>query len=495
MKGWSALLAWAGVCAVAMGGSPGQFRVLFAPTSNLATITWAVTPQLPPAIRNARCVFGLSASSMPYTSLETRVATYNNSFPACTWCTPWSGSVMSASVDLSLVLRSPGARDRVYYSCGDDASGFSAATSFLPRPTTPEAVEEVRIMAAGDWGTYAASAAVASALEARNRAAPFDMLAFWGDLAYSGGNQSINDDFGALFAPLTSQVPTLYSPGNHDGEFVYGNNISEPQTGAGESGVSYAARLDGPGPNVTFVSPWTGPMWSRAFYSSVDFGPVHVVSTAGVLNMGPGTEQWAWLEQDLAAADANRQNVPFVVVSNHFPIYCTLGDCFCNYTAGSNCGNVTEFGILAMTARLMKDVLEPLLLKYRVDVFHSGHEHSYERTFPVANFSVTSYNSSLYLDPVGTVHVMVGTGGAGPDSDWKPLGAPFTYFSASRSNTSDTTDAPYGWLETVAARAGSDTARAACSNSSTHHALQSTFYALADLPTVFDSFTICKSTQ
>ena len=40
---------------------------------------------------------------------------------------------------------------------------------------------------------------------------------------------------------------------------------------------------------------------------------------------GKGADaQGKWLEQDLAAADANRANVPWVIVTSHFPLVNTM---------------------------------------------------------------------------------------------------------------------------------------------------------------------------
>ena len=83
-------------------------------------------------------------------------------------------------------------------------------------------------------------------------------------------------------------------------------------------GTHHAAGLHGSTPSNT----------SR--YFSVDFGLVHLVALD--LNMYFGTDdcgdpckqaQAAWLQQDLAKANTNRDAVPWVVAMAHFPFYCT----------------------------------------------------------------------------------------------------------------------------------------------------------------------------
>ena len=68
-------------------------------------------------------------------------------------------------------------------------------------------------------------------------------------------------------------------------------------------------------------------------YNSVDIGLFHIVgldldpgkigTASGQWSLwnnsvGPAGAQGKWLEQDLAAADANRANVPWVIVTSHF---------------------------------------------------------------------------------------------------------------------------------------------------------------------------------
>ena len=59
---------------------------------------------------------------------------------------------------------------------------------------------------------------------------------------------------------------------------------------------------------------------------------------------------------------------------------------------------------------IFRVALEPLAFKYGVDVLIWGHEHSYERLWPVYNYNV--YNGSMdqpYHNPVAPVHIISGS--------------------------------------------------------------------------------------
>mmetsp|Transcript_48614 Transcript_48614/g.114123 ORF Transcript_48614/g.114123 Transcript_48614/m.114123 type:complete len:229 (+) Transcript_48614:554-1240(+) len=141
------------------------------------------------------------------------------------------------------------------------------------------------------------------------------------------------------------------------------------------------------------------------WWYSFDYSVVHVVSMCtesshdGGTGYWPGTVQYDWLEADLAKANANRGERPWIVVMGHRPLYCSSNDYYdCN-----------------MWGPKAREALEPLFQKYGVDLYLSGHVHSYERTFPVVNGTRTS---QTYDKPKAPVHVMVGSGGAGLTSKW-----------------------------------------------------------------------------
>jgi hypothetical protein len=142
----------------------------------------------------------------------------------------------------------------------------------------------------------------------------------------------------------------------------------------------------------------------------VDVGLIHVVALD--LNDITLAGQMEWLAADLEAAHANREAVPWIVVTSHFPIYLAsdagnakaaessakwwasgddevfIGD---EESTWRTCdGNNEDEGcttVADMTAA-SKSALEPLFIKYKVDVYDAGHSHLYGCSWPMVNGAV-----------------------------------------------------------------------------------------------------------
>ncbi|KAE8878353.1 hypothetical protein PF005_g13874 [Phytophthora fragariae] len=121
-------------------------------------------------------------------------------------------------------------------------------------------------------------------------------------------------------------------------------------------------------------------------------------------------DQLAWLEEDLKAADANRDKVPWIVVGMHRPMY-TIRSC----DAGGGPNN--DFDALNV-----QEAFEELFIKYKVDLVLQGHVHAYERQYPVANGSAVmhgvSKDDTIYKNPQAPVYVISGSAG-GPEGLYK----------------------------------------------------------------------------
>ncbi len=144
-----------------------------------------------------------------------------------------------------------------------------------------------------------------------------------------------------------------------------------------------------------FVIPGEGDFAEQ--YASFDIGNTHFVLiddqpiASGSADAAKAT--LAWLDKDLAAANANRAKVPFIATVNHRGLYSTSH-------------HATETDVLTT-----RGVLAPIFDKYNVDIAFNGHEHEYERS------KALKAGSPASGDPVvGTGTQYVICAGAGADA-------------------------------------------------------------------------------
>lgn len=105
----------------------------------------------------------------------------------------------------------------------------------------------------------------------------------------------------------------------------------------------------------------------------------------------------AWLEADLAkaASPAERALRPWILVGGHRPVYsAALYDPATGRPSGP--------------AVALQAAVEGLFSKYGVDVYFCGHQHSYERSYPVFD---TTHIEKSYDHPTAPVYIVAGAAG------------------------------------------------------------------------------------
>ncbi len=123
---------------------------------------------------------------------------------------------------------------------------------------------------------------------------------------------------------------------------------------------------------------------------SFDFGAAHLVAIDTNISLEPGSEQREWLEEDL-----RRTEQPWKIVFSHHPIY----------TTGPHGNDRYKLPLRA--------ALGPVFDAAGVDLVLAGHDHVYERTFPIRDRTVRdAWHGDVYRSPRGTVYVVTGGGGA-----------------------------------------------------------------------------------
>lgn len=188
---------------------------------------------------------------------------------------------------------------------------------------------------------------------------------FWiaGDLSYANGDQPLWDSYFDMLDPVTSRLPLMTCPGNH-----------ENKDGGGDG---YRTRFAQPGEGT---------------YYGFDFNNVHFcVSTGGSLvtgvnsSVGDMIAELAALERDLldAARRRARGEIDFIVFVQHYTIW-----------TNNDGREPANFSLVVF--------VEHMLLRYDVDLVLVGHDHIYERSKPMA-----------YGLPISSGYVQVTQGGGG----------------------------------------------------------------------------------
>jgi acid phosphatase type 7 len=238
------------------------------------------------------------------------------------------------------------------------ASGeLTAGSDFTFR--TPGTGQPFRFLAVGDSGTGSAAQRELADLMRRDRPA---LVVHTGDIAYPSATfRNLKSKYLDIYQAQMRRVPFFPSLGNHDywdnGEPVCRQLHDLPRaTAAGEAGLYY----------------------------SFDWGDVHFValdSNRPLERAAHGADDMLrWLEADLATTKKFWR----VAFFHHPP-----------YAAGPNWSDPLS--------RLAEAKLAPILERFGVPLVLNGHEHNYQRTYPMRGGRTSSG---------GTVYLTTGGGGA-----------------------------------------------------------------------------------
>ncbi len=128
---------------------------------------------------------------------------------------------------------------------------------------------------------------------------------------------------------------------------------------------------------------------------SFNYSSMHIIClSTSEDTYAPGSTQYLWLVNDLKAA-ANDTSHPWKIAFFHNP----------PYNVGGHGGDTN-----------VQNYLVPLFLQYNVDLVINGHNHYYERTYPLSgggpNPTVTDNALHYYKNPVGAIYSTCGSCGA-----------------------------------------------------------------------------------
>jgi hypothetical protein len=258
-----------------------------------------------------------------------------------------------------------------------------------------------------------------------------------GDLCYADLNPTVQPevwrDFGSNNQASAANRPWMPCPGNHEIEFDNGpqgftsylTRYLLPDNGVpGFRGYWYSFRVG----SAVFVSleaddvvyQDAGPLVSgpAAFTPAASTGnPAIPAGTSLYIRGYSRGAQTGWLRRTLAAARADR-TVDWIIVQMH------QDSC-----SSSATGNGSDLGI--------RQEWLPLFDEYQVDLVLCGHDHDYERSFPVRGYDsmvgkevatgapvqtrrphpVTTTQAHRFDTSQGTVHLILGGGGTSAPLD------------------------------------------------------------------------------
>ena len=267
------------------------------------------------------------------------------------------------------------------YQCGD-GKWMSDVYAFKAKRT--DGAYQPRIAFYGDLGVVNERSMGKLKLEILK--GDFDVILHVGDFAYNmaSNNSRVGDQFLNMIQPLTTRIPYMTCPGNHE---VYGNF------------TNYKHRFTMP-----------NDVNSTKMFYSFNLGPAHIVSfqTEYYFDLQYGVkqiwEQWNWIREDLEEANKNRKQRPWIITMGHKPMYCSNKD-------KDDCTN-NESVIRTGLPFIKTFGLEDLFYKYGVDLTLWAHEHSYERLWPLYNRMVRNGSTDQpYTNPQAPVHIITGSAG------------------------------------------------------------------------------------
>lgn len=428
---------------------PLRPRVVATGDLNVLNLMWSSANSTAPTVR-----WGTTSSAKTNV-----VAAVTTSITKDTVC--GSPSNTTGWFDLGLIHTAPLegmkalAGSKIYYTFGDDATNDYSAEFVLHAPPLPGvettsdgAVRPTRAILYDDlgrgstdstytWNEYGRPAIYTmEAVAAEVAAGQVDVVYHGGDISYATGYLSVWDFFMDEISPVASGALYLSTVGNHESDWYDSASLYSNADSGGECGVLTTKLMTMPSPATT-NKPW----WSY------DVGMIHFVGMSTEHEYAIGSEQYNWLEKDLASVD--RTVTPWVIFGGHRAMY-----------INSNYGGAATSDISVMDYMILN--IEPLLYKYRVNVGFYGHNHVVQRHSAVlqkeviqASVETTDAEGNIvhfHEDPQATVHMVVGTGGAAftknamePPPEWNEMY--FYEYGYARVEAVNATYLKWDWVE------------------------------------------------
>jgi len=278
---------------------------------------------------------------------------------------------------------------------GDSSGLMSDVYSFKAAPQTGPGAT-IRVVAYGDMGNGqeddsqqiinpSQQPALNTTRLVLNQIDQTDLVLHIGDISYARGFASVWEEFFDLIQPVAARVPYMVCIGNHERDWPNSGSYYQGTDSGGECGVPHERRFPMPRPSL-----------DEAWYG-FDYGSAHFVLMSTEHDFGTNSTQYKFLDQHMQNVD--RSKTPWLIFAGHRPMYV------------DSTNSDVPAGDLPVSDSL-RDSVEPLLMKYKVDLALWGHHHSYQRTCKV-------YQEQC-VDGA-TTHIVIGMGGQGLSQNLRPV--------------------------------------------------------------------------
>jgi len=283
--------------------------------------------------------------------------------------------------------------DTVYhYSVSNDGTHWGPDTTFR---TGKAGIRDFRFCATGDENSYTTSSQ--PVMESIASFDP-DFTIVAGDLSYAADDGTYKgvgipeaytpsawDTYFDVLGPSAAQsIPWMVGMGNHDVEPLTDNGFAGILARFPHLGVNQATEGSGSKVVQSFK-------YGNVAIIGLDDSDVSALDT--VNNGYTGGQQTTWLIEQLTKYRDPRSGVDFIVVFFHHCPYCSGGP-------GSDGGD--------------RYAWQPIFDRFDVDLVINGHNHLYERVYPMRNNVVKAeVPPGGTIDPVhdGTTYICTGGGG------------------------------------------------------------------------------------
>mmetsp|Transcript_14566 Transcript_14566/g.19155 ORF Transcript_14566/g.19155 Transcript_14566/m.19155 type:complete len:623 (+) Transcript_14566:77-1945(+) len=227
-----------------------------------------------------------------------------------------------------------------------------------------------------------------------------DFVLHIGDISYAVGYATHWDEFLHQIEDVASEIPWMVGIGNHERDSPDTSDIRNETSfytgtdSGGECGVPYAAYFPMPEPaqDYRLDTPWY----------SFEYGPVHITVMSTEHDFCEGSKQYKWIKRDFKSID--RAKTPWAILAGHRPMYID-SDWWEDLAVGEE----------------LKESIEPLMMKFKINLGVYGHHHSYQRTCKVYKEQCT--DDALKIDEsfIAPTHLVLGMAGFDLSKTFSPI--------------------------------------------------------------------------